>query len=82
MLIAGVQVKDGDLVIADDSGVVFIPRESATRVIELAEQIGARERAIAEDIRAGSKLSEAMHDAGLAGQGSGSAGEARREEAR
>jgi regulator of RNase E activity RraA len=65
--VAGVRVADGDLVIADDSGVAFIPREHAERVLERAGQIVTRERAIADDIRNGVPLPQAMHDARLAG---------------
>jgi len=80
--IAGIVVNDRDLVAADDSGVVFIPRGDAERVIELAEQVAVRERAIADDIREGATLSEAMHDARLAGRRGGSAGESAGAEAR
>ncbi len=37
--------------IGDDSGVAFIPRQRASEVINRAEQILARESAIATDIR-------------------------------
>ena len=36
--IAGVRVNAGDLVIADDTGVVFIPRADIMRVLELCEK--------------------------------------------
>ena len=65
--IAGVEVADGDLLVADDSGVVFVPRARAEEVIEKAEAIVGREAAIAADIRAGKAMTEAMHDARLAG---------------
>ena len=52
VLIDGITVAQGDLVIADDSGVAFIPRQRASEVINRAEQILARESAIATDIRA------------------------------
>ena len=66
--IAGVPVAEGDLVVADDSGVVFVPLDRAADVIAAAEQIQAREAAIAADIRAGVAIDQAMHDARLAGQ--------------
>jgi regulator of RNase E activity RraA len=65
--IAGVEVVDGDLVVADASGVAFIPRARAKEVLGRAEAVAARE-AIAEDIRDGASMTEAMHDARLAGQ--------------
>jgi regulator of RNase E activity RraA len=55
-------------VVADDSGVVFVPVDRAADVIAAAEQIQAREAAIAADIRAGVVIDQAMHDARLAGQ--------------
>ena len=65
--IAGVKVAEGDLIIADDSGVTFIPQGSAAEVLDEAERIAARESAIAADIRGGAAMTTAMHDARLAG---------------
>lgn len=59
---AGVQVRPGDLVIADGSGAVFVPQESAEKVIETAERLTAREAAMAEAVRAGRSVVEVMHD--------------------
>ncbi|MEW9267494.1 hypothetical protein AB1207_22355 [Kineococcus endophyticus] len=66
--IAGVAVDDGDLVLADDSGVVFVPRAYAAEVIARAQAIVGREAAIAADVRRGAEMAQAMHDARLAGQ--------------
>jgi 4-hydroxy-4-methyl-2-oxoglutarate aldolase len=44
--IAGVRVASGDIVIADDTGVCFIPRARAAEVLELA-----RKKSAAEDAR-------------------------------
>jgi regulator of RNase E activity RraA len=63
-----VTVAEGDLLIADDSGVVFVPRTRAEEVLEAAEAIVEREAAISADIRAGVRIDQAMHDARLAGQ--------------
>ena len=65
--VAGIVVADGDLLVADDSGVVFVPRARAEEVLDTAEAIVGREAAIAADIRAGKTMTEAMHDARLAG---------------
>jgi regulator of RNase E activity RraA len=35
---AGVRVNSGDLVVADDTGVVFVPRADIMRVLELCEK--------------------------------------------
>lgn len=50
---AGVQVHPGDLVIADGSGVVFVPREKEQETVSAAETIFAREAEMAAGIRKG-----------------------------
>lgn len=62
-----VTVSEGDLVIADDSGVAFVPADRAEEVLTAAEAIVEREAAISADIRAGVRIDQAMHDARLAG---------------
>ena len=62
-----VTVREGDLVIADDSGVAFVPAGWAEEVLAAAEAIVVREAAITADIRAGIRIDRAMHDARLAG---------------
>ena len=58
--IAGVAVSPGDLVIADASGVVFIPADRAAQVIEAAERIVEREQRMADAIRGGASVAEVM----------------------
>jgi regulator of RNase E activity RraA len=58
--ICGVAVQPGDLALADWSGAVFIPASRAEEVIAAAEEIYAREAAMAEDVRAGKRPSEVM----------------------
>lgn len=58
--IGGVTVKPGDLVIADGSGVVFIPAGRADEVIAAAEHIAGREAAMAKDLLAGRAVTEVM----------------------
>ena len=60
-------MSEGDLVIADDSGVVFVPADRAEEVLAAAEAIVEREAAISADIRAGVRIDQAMRDARLAG---------------
>lgn len=57
---AGVQVHPGDLVIADGSGVVFIPRPREKEVIAEAEAIAKHEAKMAEAIRSGRSVVEVM----------------------
>lgn len=59
----GVQVRPGDLVMADGSGVVFIPSERAEEVIEAAERITSREAQMVEAVRAGRSVVEVMAEA-------------------
>jgi 4-hydroxy-4-methyl-2-oxoglutarate aldolase len=58
--VCGVAVQPGDLVIADATGVVFVPAVRAEEVVATAEDIFAREAAMAADVRAGKKPSEVM----------------------
>jgi 4-hydroxy-4-methyl-2-oxoglutarate aldolase len=58
--IAGVEVAPDDLVIADGSGVVFIPMGRAAEVVQLAATIAQREQLMAADVRAGKLVSQVM----------------------
>lgn len=60
--LGNVPVSPGDLVIADSSGVVFVPRDRAGAVLDLAEAIAARESAMAEAVLEGVSIVEVMHD--------------------
>jgi 4-hydroxy-4-methyl-2-oxoglutarate aldolase len=61
---AGVQVHPGDLVIADASGAVFIPRAREADVLAQAEALARREAAMAEAIRQGRSVLEVMESMG------------------
>lgn len=65
--VGGLTVHSGDVVVADETGLVVVPRERAEEVAGIATAIVAREHAIAREVGAGARLSEAMHDARLAG---------------
>lgn len=56
----GISVKPGDLVIADGSGVVFIPASRAEEVVGEAELIAAKEAQMVKDILAGRPVAEVM----------------------
>lgn len=53
-------VNSGDYVIADDSGVVFIPADRVGDVVGAAERISAREKLMTDALRAGMPVSEVM----------------------
>jgi 4-hydroxy-4-methyl-2-oxoglutarate aldolase len=58
--VAGVQVCPGDLVVADASGVVFLPAGQAEDIIAVAEDCVAVETAMARRIRAGEPASRVL----------------------
>lgn len=58
--ISGIVVSPGDWVVADGSGVVFVAAARVEEVIAVAEDILARETAMARDIDAGIPIGEVM----------------------
>lgn len=58
--VGGVAVSPGDLVLADGSGVVFVPGPKAEAVIAAAEAIYAREQLMAAAIERGDPIGEVM----------------------
>ena len=63
VLFDGVLVHSGDLVLADGSGVVFVPVGDAEEVIATAERLTGRQAAMAAAIRAGESVVDVMADA-------------------
>ncbi|NEA98573.1 RraA family protein [Streptomyces sp. SID13726] len=62
-----VTVHPGDVVLADEDGVVVVPRERAAEVLREAQRLADREASVEAEVRAGVPLPEAMRDARLAG---------------
>ena len=58
--IGGVIVNAGDFVIADASGVAFVPAADIARVLDAAEMIAGREAAMAKALLAGQPITEVM----------------------
>ena len=58
--VGGIAVMPGDLVLADGSGVVFVPAARAEAVIATAEEIYRREQLMAADIERGRPIGEVM----------------------
>jgi len=56
----GVQVRPGDWIIADDSGIMVIPKERAAEIANRALDVKEREGRIREEIQRGSTLSEVL----------------------
>ncbi len=62
--IAGVQVRPGDVVVGDDTGVVVIPKERADEVYEVAVEIGKAEDGIEKMVLSGRSIAEARRTYG------------------
>src|SRR3954469_206252 len=58
--VGDVTVAPGDYVVADGSAVVFIARAEIDRVLDAAEAIAARERAMVAALKDGMPISEVM----------------------
>lgn len=57
--ISGVQVKPGDIIIADETGALVVPLERAEEVLTVAQEVAAKEALIEEEIKKGATLREA-----------------------
>ncbi|MNR13963.1 4-hydroxy-4-methyl-2-oxoglutarate aldolase [compost metagenome] len=60
--IAGVDVDEGDYLIADRCGTVFIPAARIIEVLDLAEKIARRQDGMVEAVRRGRSVADVMHD--------------------
>jgi regulator of RNase E activity RraA len=58
--VGDVQVKPGDYVVADGSGVVFAAASEIERVLEAAEAVAARERAMVTALKGGTPITQVM----------------------
>lgn len=56
--IAGVSVSPGDLVIADETGVCFVPRDKVEEVLEKCEEIASLEDGVIKKLQGGSTVEE------------------------
>lgn len=62
--VSGVQVRPGDIVLGDDSGVVVVPAEKAEEVCGIAKSIAQKEGLIEQEIKNGMSLREARKKTG------------------
>lgn len=58
--VAGVTVSPGDLVIADGSGVVFLPADHAEQIFHSAREVAARESALSVRIKKGESVAAVL----------------------
>jgi len=57
--IAGILVKPGDIIVADDNGVLVVPLEKAEEILQAAMEINEKEGKILEEVKRGIPLAEA-----------------------
>lgn len=62
--VAGIPIAPGDFILGDEDGIVAIPRQWASRVLDAAEFIQERENDIAAQISAGSTIAAARAASG------------------
>jgi regulator of RNase E activity RraA len=60
--VQGVTVNEGDYVIADRCGTVFVPAERIEEVLDLGERIDRRQALMVKEVLTGKPVSEVMHD--------------------
>ncbi len=60
--VAGVTVNEGDYVIADRCGTVFVAQGRIEEVIDLAERIARRQDGMVQAVRSGRSVEDVMHD--------------------
>ncbi len=58
--IGRVEVRPGDCVLADGSGICILPERGAAEILEVAETIARREAAMTRAVRAGQPISQVM----------------------
>ncbi len=62
--VSGIQIKAGDIVIGDETGVLAIPIERAEEVLKVSQEIAEKEALIEAAIKNGATLKEARQKAG------------------
>jgi len=60
--VAGVRVCEGDYLVADRCGVVFIPADRIGEVLELGERIDRKQAGMVRAVLAGAPVDQVMHD--------------------
>ena len=55
-------MSPGDYVIADGSGIVFVPAPRISEVLDIADRIAKKQNAMVAAVRAGRSVVEVMHD--------------------
>ena len=58
--VGNIRVRSGDFVLADSTGVVFLPADKVDAILDAAEQIAAREFAMSKALLGGEAITEVM----------------------
>ncbi len=61
--VSDIQVKAGDIIVGDDSGIVVVPWEKAGEVLKIATEIDEKEDAILASLKNGKTLRQAREEA-------------------
>ena len=61
VVVCGVSVAEGDYVVADASGVVFVPRSRISEVISIADEIATAEAGFLEELRSGTAIDRVLN---------------------
>ncbi|GAA5201320.1 diguanylate cyclase [Rugosimonospora acidiphila] len=64
LTLGDIRVMPGDIAVGDDDGVLFVPADRATEVLDAARQIAAAEDRIREAVAGGARLDDARGNAG------------------
>lgn len=59
VVLADVKVKPGDIIFADDSGVLVIPQERSEEILKIAQDITEKEENIIQELKKGKTIEEA-----------------------
>ncbi len=60
IVVDGVRVEPGDIIVGDGTGVVCLPRESAAKIVSLAEEFAQDDASAMKELKGGLSFSEAM----------------------
>jgi regulator of RNase E activity RraA len=59
----GVQVRPGDIVMADENGIVIVPKEKAEEVLEISEELLQKEESMVKQLKEGIPFKEVDRNA-------------------
>jgi regulator of RNase E activity RraA len=60
VIVGGVEVEPGDIIVADSTGILCLPRRKMKKILNLAEEMAWEDASAIEDMKGGLSFSEAM----------------------